>query len=243
MNWDDNWTRALVTVGAGAVGAVLAGLVNAYAARLKIREVELNYEYKLHDGYLENARKMTGEVYVPIAVALTELQNAFETFLFVQTYDAFPVTAHEDALGDACLSYARTIDELFARGADVYLIIELDLRLNKFTNFMRNSVTETVSEKKVRKRISVSSIAQNMWLPWRPRFSYTVDRRFLPGRKRIPNVSFKLPGVLSFTYVEEVLAAPLSSPEFQEVMQTSIPQLKALIKEVTLGSRSNASRA
>jgi hypothetical protein len=240
MNWTADWIRALVAIGVGAVGAVLTGLVTAYAARQKVREVELNYEYKLRDGYLENARKMTAEVYVPIAVALTELQTAFETFLFVLTYDAFPVPAHEGAFGDACLSYARTIDELFARGADIYLTIELDLRLNKFTNFIRNSVTETVSEKKVRKRITVSSIIQNRWLPWRPQFSYTGDKKNLSGRHRIPNVSFRLPGFLSFTYVEEVLAAPLSSPEFQEVIQTSIPQLKALIKEVTLGSRSNA---
>jgi hypothetical protein len=80
MSWDDNWVRVFVTIGAAALGAIFAGVVNAYAARLKVKEIELNYLYKLRDGYLDNARKMTGEVYVPISVALTNLFKGYERF-------------------------------------------------------------------------------------------------------------------------------------------------------------------
>src|SRR6266853_322404 len=80
MSWDDNWTRALVTVLAAALGAIVAGGVNAYAANRKIREVELQYLYKLRDGYLDNARKFAGQVYIPISIALTSLFNSYERF-------------------------------------------------------------------------------------------------------------------------------------------------------------------
>jgi ABC-type uncharacterized transport system ATPase subunit len=78
MSWDDNWVRAVVGIGVAALGAIIAGVVNAYAAKLKIKEIELNYRYKLRDGYLDNARKLTGEVYIPISVALTNLLKGYE---------------------------------------------------------------------------------------------------------------------------------------------------------------------
>ena len=80
MVWDDNWTRALVTALAAALGAVIAGVVNAYASKQKIKEVELQYRFKLRDGYLDNARKFAGEVYIPINIALTSLFNSYERF-------------------------------------------------------------------------------------------------------------------------------------------------------------------
>jgi hypothetical protein len=58
MSWDVNWTRALVTVLAAAAGAIIAGIVNAYAANRKIREIELQYLFKRRDSYIDNARSV-----------------------------------------------------------------------------------------------------------------------------------------------------------------------------------------
>ena len=81
MQWDDNfWVRALVTLAAAAAfGVIIAGAsLDAYAANRRIKEVELQYQYKLRDSYLENARKMTEDVYLPINIALTRLHNSYE---------------------------------------------------------------------------------------------------------------------------------------------------------------------
>src|SRR5215475_11954820 len=119
MNWDDNWIRALVTIGAAALGAILAGLVNAYAARQKVKEVELSYIYKLRDGYLDNARKMAGDVYIPISIALTNLFKGYERFTASSaTPDADLRKGADDEFRKCCLDYLETIDGLLARGAD-----------------------------------------------------------------------------------------------------------------------------
>src|SRR4051812_24967697 len=83
MSWDDNWTRALVTVLAAATGAIVAGIVNAYAANRKIREIELQYLYKRRDSYIDNARSVMAEVYIPISIALTKLSNSYERFVTI----------------------------------------------------------------------------------------------------------------------------------------------------------------
>ncbi len=87
--------RALVTIGAAALGAIFAGVVNAYAARLKVKEIELSYLYRLRYGYLDNARKMTGEVYVPISVALTNLFKGYERFAATRAHPMPPLARRE----------------------------------------------------------------------------------------------------------------------------------------------------
>jgi hypothetical protein len=68
----DQPTSVTVLVGAVAAvaGALAAGLANAYAARQRIKEIEVSYLQKLKDSYLENARKVSAEVYIPISVSL-----------------------------------------------------------------------------------------------------------------------------------------------------------------------------
>jgi hypothetical protein len=154
MQWDDNWTRALVTVVAAAVGATLAGLANAYAAGRRIKEVELQYQYKLRDGYFENARKLTEQVYLPISIALTTLYKGYEHFVARSTStDSVEANASLDEFSKVCKDYLDEIDGLFSRGADAYLISSLDVTLGDFTNFLRNSV----GQKKVKRRVIVKA--------------------------------------------------------------------------------------
>src|ERR1700709_1079621 len=77
---DDGTLKLLIGLVGAAVGALAAAVANMYAANRKIKEIELSYNYKLQDGYLENARKFTGEVYVPINILLTQLSNAYNGF-------------------------------------------------------------------------------------------------------------------------------------------------------------------
>jgi hypothetical protein len=227
MSWDDNWVRAVVGIGVAALGAIIAGVVNAYAAKLKIKEIELNYRYKLRDGYLDNARKLTGEVYIPISVALTNLLKGYERFAANSaTPNLDALKEADDEFCDCCRDYLATLDGLLARGADAYLTLELDYWLNDFTNFIRNSL----SQKELRKARVVHSpfsiidrspefateavSPEKMWI-------------FLRGRPFLG---------LRYSYSEKILAAPLTSNEFDRVIRLGVAQLKSRIKEVTLGA-------
>jgi hypothetical protein len=77
---DDTFVKAVLTIPGVIAGGLITAAVNVYAARLKIREVEISYAYKLREGYLENARKMAAEVYIPINIALTKLSKAYDKF-------------------------------------------------------------------------------------------------------------------------------------------------------------------
>ena len=137
----DQSTSVTVLVGAIAAvaGALAAGLANAYAARQRVKEIEVSYLQRLKDGYLENARKVTAEVYIPISVSLTSLANSYDRFSGRIDYDAGTSPEHirEDFLTE-CLQYLTTIDDLMRRGADAYLTSALDEELQSFTNFIRD---------------------------------------------------------------------------------------------------------
>jgi hypothetical protein len=77
---DDNFIKAVLAIAGAIAGGLIASAANAYAARQKIREVEISYAYKLRDGYLENARKMAAEVYIPINIALHNCPRLMTTF-------------------------------------------------------------------------------------------------------------------------------------------------------------------
>ena len=203
---------------------------------MKVKEVELNYLYKLRDGYLDNARKMTGQVYIPISVALTNLLKGYELFAASSaTSDANARKLSDDEFHNCCVDYLKIIDELLARGADAYLTLELDKELNEFTNFIRNSLRQNEFRKRVVLQSHVSSIFRSS-----PAFATEVTAQSWLGRVNLPNISINLTpfGLTPFrlSYAERILAAPVHSHEFDRAFRLSITQLKGRIKEVTLGA-------
>jgi hypothetical protein len=211
MSWDDNWTRALVTVAAAAVGAIAAGVINAYAANRKIKEVELQYLYKLRDGYLDNARKVAGVVYIPISVALTSLFNSYERFAAnIGTTAAVTEKGFRDDFETECLRYLGTIDDLLARGADAYLTTNLDEELNDFTNFVRNSLDAAG----VKKRRILGTHFNLFGFSASPTATAEEIATTRISRLTIPPFQLRLFGLgLRLSYSEKVLAAPLETPE------------------------------
>ena len=231
VQWDDNWTRALVTVLAAALGAVVAGVVNAHAANRRIKEVELQYLYKLRDGYLDNARKLAGEVYIPISIALTSLFKSYERFAASINPAAAKQAIFRDDFETECLRYLQTIDDLFARGADAYLITEIDEQLNDFSNFIRNSL----DQKAIRKRRVLQTQFGMLGVFTLP--SVEIEGKVTSRIARTTIPPFKLNAFgLRFSYSEKVLAAPFETIEFEARIRTEIPRIKFLVKEVTLGS-------
>jgi hypothetical protein len=231
---DDATLNLFIGVGGTIAGALAAAAANMYSASRKIKEVKLAYAYKLQDGYLENARKLSGEVYVPINVQLTALSSSYEIFRARVNFDAneVPEGSFHFFVGQ-CRNYLSEIDKLFQRGADAYLTNEMDKRLREFNSFIRESVS---AKELVVKNVFEASASM---LP----FALSVDKFEQKSRSRIapfvPKFSISLAG-FGLGYSKEVLAAPLQSRTFEKRFQTDTLILKSLIKEVKLGSHSRA---
>lgn len=231
---DDTIIKLLIGFAAAVTGALLTAAATMYAANRKIKEIELAYSYKLQDGYLENARKLTGEVYIPINILLTDLSKAYDTFRARVDFDSetVPEGSHNFLVG-SCRNYLAGIDELFKRGADAYLTTTLDTCLRDFNSFVRESIGATTP---VVKSIFEGSTSLLPFFSGRHRLPLTSSSR---AALLVPKFSIKFAG-LEFGYAKELLAAPLKSREFEKRFQTEVLALKSLIKEVTLGSQSRA---
>lgn len=229
-------TVALITAGAAIAASSLAAIAAYYSARLKSKEIEITYEQRLKDTYLQNARQYINGVYVPINIALRNLSDHFRIFQEAKgrslTQDAI------DYFRDACLEYDRVISELVAQGADSFLTSELDERLQAFNSFL--SLSLNAKEPVRREILNVSfRVPLTSWSS-----QYEIAQ----------NISGKLPKFVRFlrgwhmsvfglgvSYrSSELLAAPIESPEFEDRMSLEIPRIKLLIKEVTLGTRVGA---
>ena len=147
---DDKLITALTAAGGAVGGAILAALANIYAAQKKLKELELAYRQKQHDTYLENARKVSSQVYIPLVIALSTLQNGYENFR--TSIDFATATSPQDTRDDfvnIVRDYLGVVDNLMARGADAYLILELDERLQNFNQFLKHSLNSSKVQIKV----------------------------------------------------------------------------------------------
>jgi hypothetical protein len=259
--FDENMIKILIGIGAAAIAAVLTALANGYAANRKIKEIELGYQHKLRDTYVENARKAAAEVYIPISIALTDFSSQYGAFRVSIDFDAGtsdPV-AHAKFKAKA-LSYLEFIDGLMMRGADAYLTTELDEDLQKFNAFIRQSADadHIITKQIIKASVSAfplgtyqSDFTRTSTLPsTATQKTHSLTRsggplrsvlgRLFSGMRSLENlgaknVSLKVAGI-SVDLATEVLAAPLDSREFEARITSEIPEIKYLIKEVILGS-------
>jgi hypothetical protein len=71
---------ALIAAAASIAAALVTAGASSYTARTRINEVRLTYNQKLHENYLATARAYTNSIYVPLAISLTRLSEAFVHF-------------------------------------------------------------------------------------------------------------------------------------------------------------------
>jgi hypothetical protein len=62
------------------VGAILTFLASAFAAKQKIKELDITYQQKLDETYLANARLHIDTIYLPINIGLTKLATEYRKF-------------------------------------------------------------------------------------------------------------------------------------------------------------------
>jgi hypothetical protein len=229
---DSTILTALIAAGGVVVGALLAALASTYAASRKTAEIELSYFHKLRDTYLENARQFMGTIYVPLNIQLTALSKAY--YQFRNHIDFEKGTAPDTELRNfrsACGDFISKVDGLLDRGADAYRTTDFDQYLSGFMNFLRQSLNET---NVIRKRVFQMTLNHSL-IDMRP---HQVTKHIVRKTTGIvvPSVALRV-GPIELGYSEnEVLSAPLTSRQFEQRLQTEVPRLKYLIKEVTLGS-------
>jgi hypothetical protein len=232
---------ALIAALGVAAGSIITGVASAYAARQKITELEVTYNQKLRSDYLSNARLYTQTLYVPLSVTITNLMNSY--FSFRAKADLQAAQAPEDAKAtfrQACEEFSTEMQQFFDRGASAFLTTELEERLSSFRSFIAESLTvnELVTKMTVQYDFSLYG------MPFLPSSFYQLSRNVrLPSKysRLLPRgaISASL-GLIGFSYRgSEILAAPISSRDFEERILKDLAVLKALVKEVTLGAHSS----
>jgi len=220
----------VITAGIAAISAIVASIVTAiasgFSSRQKLRELSFQYETRLRDGYLEKARDYTTMVYVPICIALSKLDFAFQHFRSTPTTDEV-VAEFKTRIGE----FIETFHELSSRGANAFMTTDLDETIQRFLSFLASSVTAQNPILKVVMKFS----ANTLWTGTDTQFERVVSGTKLKYFKSRP-VSLQL-GPFGFAYEgEEIVSAPISSVEFAERFSKDTHLINVLIKEVTLGS-------
>ena len=129
------------------------------------------------------------------------------------------------------------MSDLLDRGADAFLTTAFDERLQNFNGFIRHSLWATEPLWQV-VQYSLSVPGATAIPTGR---TYMTTTRYQPARAGpLGNFRFNFFGTALEYRTKELAAAPLSSEEFGIHISSEIPALKFLIKEVTLGSQSNA---
>ena len=229
-------TTLIATAGV-ALGAVATALASAYSAGQKVREIEVSYKLKLSEAYLSNARQYTGSVYMPIAIALSSLNDSYRRFR--SSLDEGTRLVQPDivnAFRASCHAYLSELSHLYTRGADAFLTTSMEERLGSFNSFLETSL-------RTKNVISKIIIAYDFTNPFfnLPRLSttYQFEAQARSAKMlRIIDAGLQVSNGVT-GYRREVLGAPVNSIEFEQRIAGEMPILKYLIKEVTLGSQSS----
>lgn len=225
-----------IPVISGIVTALVGVLAGYITASWKIREIKLTYEQKRRDSYLENARRVSDKVYIPLAVAISKLSRAYTEFIVNTDFDNLVSVEFEAAavqFKKECEDFENIVYDLLQRGASAYLTLALENELNSFSLFIKSSMDAT----NVIQKTVLSPILLNKSFPI---VQYRSDHKSLQSiAKYLKIVLSVVPlGPFSLEIESKILAAPFSSRAFEDRFQSGVLLIGALIKEVTLGSRS-----
>lgn len=224
------WVPAVAAV----IAAAIAGVAGYMTASWKTRELKLAYEHRTRDNYLENARTVSTQVYIPLAVATSKLNRAYGKFrVHIDFNGAGTPIGAINRFKAACNVFDEIVTDLLERGASAYLTITLEEELTSFSLFLQESQNATHVVRKLTlspQGLKVQNLTFKSAL--RSKISLLIESVSLA----ISVLGAMTP--LSMSIEDKIIASPLSSREFEQRFQEGVVALSALIKEVTLGSRS-----
>ncbi|MGK3206863.1 hypothetical protein [Amycolatopsis sp. MEPSY49] len=222
------WLTALIAAGGVVVGALLAAAGAIYTAKKKAQELDITYSQRLRDSYLENARSYLHSVYLPVHLALARLMMEYRKFrAHVDLKSGVAEEGYKEAFEAEIVVYDDVLRGLLERAAGAFLTTALEERLESFNEFLRQSAPAV--ELRVANVVEISVglgafRASSMQ-------SGTSSRR-LP----ISSISLSILGARLTVREVAVQYAPLGTREFEERFVQDTAILRALVKEVTLGT-------
>lgn len=215
------WVQLIIGIfGSGTVGAIAGAISSSTSSRHRLRELEISYRQKLDENYLINARSHIDTIYIPFNAILTKLEKDHDRFArkcYINKNDALDETDVKE-FKDACNVYLQEVSNLFSDGKDVYLTGELSRWFGEFNNFLEISL--------ITKEITFfqDTLPLDQQLILFPLMMALVVP-FLNSKKR--------------SIIEEeakhALSAPIETVVFSKSFRRYISNIKALIREVTLG--------
>jgi hypothetical protein len=223
-----------VTAAVAAIASVAAALLAAIAsysvARVRLRELRLAYDQKLHESYLATARTYTNSIYVPLSILLTHLSTAFSAFRNNFGPDQAPPQGAATSFQTTVEDFLDGIAALTEKGADAFLTTALEDALISFTTFLRASLIaeEPLVRLVFEYRIGFVGVSAGV--------GHETSGRPAGRAFRLTQFGIALPGIRASMRADRLLAAPITSPEFERRIVEDLAQLKTQIKEVTLGA-------
>jgi hypothetical protein len=223
------WITALIAALAAVLAATATALASAYAARRKVAEIELTNSFQLANQYLESARRYTETVYLPLAVAVHDLHSAFLAFKAVIREPEVPAATTN--FTDKISTFLAATNKQFAAGASAVLTFKLDDTLTGFTAFIDKS-------RSVAEPVTVNEVAMIFSLGFYGlQIHRSLTRQFSSSILPYDEFTFRILGMgMGLRQNPMLVAAPLGSDEFAKRFTFDINQIKAAIKEVTLGA-------
>jgi hypothetical protein len=215
MNSLPTWAQLVIAIfGSGTIGGIAGALSSTFAARQKIKELEVTYRQRLEENYRTNASSHIDTLYIPLNIILNKLDKQLKVLLDRIDYEK---EAAIDEFRKACGEYIDEIWDLISQGKDVYLTGELEKRLRSFTEFIRISllIEEPIY---AYDKLSPDHKALVPLLPLMTIFASSKTKK---------DIEYEL------KYAE---AAPISTVAFLKRFVIDMSYLKSLIREVTLGT-------
>jgi type VI protein secretion system component VasK len=216
-----NWVTVGITAAGVLLGVVVTVLGSLYVANKRITELEITHAQKLQEVFLSNARDYLEAVYLPLHLAQARLASGYRQFQLRDASADVPTSESEARWAEAIGEYLSLVDQLMDRAAGAFLSPQLEDEIEDLSSFLRTSLTAEA----VKRRITFTL-----------RLYGTSMSRVVESTAKVWPTNISLMGVGSSVELTKVLAAPLSSQEFEEQFVIATARVRRLIKEVTLGA-------
>ena len=218
------WIPAMATIAAASV----AGIAGYVTSSLRVRELRLTYEQRLRDSYLENARKVSADVYIPLSQAIWALRNAYENLrIHIDSKSELTPVGAKNHFKGAARKFEDVLQDIMGRGGSAYVTLSLEDELNTFRSFLSKSLDAEKSTILISFTPTFYGFSSTYDLY--PKTSSILLLSRMASKSFFPGISLKTEDVL--------LAAMIGSRDFERRFTELTLVLSALIKEVTLGSK------
>ncbi|QIM22382.1 hypothetical protein G7075_16585 [Phycicoccus sp. HDW14] len=210
-----------ITAAGVLLGVIFTVLGSLYVANKRIAELNIAHAQKLQEVFLSNARAYLEAVYLPLHLAQAHLAAGYRTFQLQDSSSIGHPSGPKERLTAVIDEYLKLVDQMMDRAAGAFLSPQLEDEIEDLSSFLRASIAADAVKRRITFTIRVYGTSMS---------------RVVESTANVWPSNISLMGIGSSVEVTKVLAAPLTSKEFEEQFVTATTRVRGLIKEVTLGA-------